>query len=87
MKYKAMPGSIIIRVKEQESVDKRESGLFVVESKQKAAVEVAEVVAVGDEREDILVGTKIVFPTSTGLKIDSTHYYLKYEDVCAIVNV
>lgn len=85
MTYNAMPGSVIIRVEEQEVVNERESGLVVVETKQKAAVEVAEVVAVGDSREDIKVGTKILFPTTTGLKLDSTHYYLKYEDICAIV--
>lgn len=85
MKYKAMPGSVIIKIKDTESVSTTTSGLIVVNKADRATTEVAEVLSVGDEREDIKEGTKILFPTSTGLKIDKNIYYLKYEDICAII--
>lgn len=81
-----MPGSIIIKVKGKESVSQSASGLIVVEKSELGTTEIAEVLSVGDVRDDIKQGTKILFPTSTGLKIDKNTYYLKYEDICAIVD-
>lgn len=86
MKYKAMPGSIIIRTEGKESVTQTQSGLVLVEKAERGVTEVAEVISVGDIRDDIKEGTKILFPTSTGMKIDKNIYYLKYEDICAIVD-
>lgn len=87
MQYKAMPGSIIISVPEKdEKVSKTESGLFLVNKQEVGTTEIAEVISVGDERDDIKEGTKVLFPTSTGLKIASGIYYLRYEDICAIVS-
>ena len=85
MKYKAMPGSIIIRVKDTESVSATNSGLIVVNKRDVSTTEVAEVLSVGDERDDLKPGSKILFPTATGLKIDKGVFYLKYEDICAII--
>lgn len=86
MKYKAMPGSIIIRTEGKESVTQTQSGLVLVEKAERGVTEVAEVISVGDIRDDIKEGTKVLFPTSTGMKIDKNVYYLKYEDICAIVD-
>ena len=86
MKYNAMPGSVIIKIEAKQQVSQTQSGLVLVESESRSSTEVAEVISVGDERDDIKVGTKILFPTSTGLKIDKTTYYLKYEDICAIIS-
>lgn len=86
MNYKAMPGSIIIQIEEKAQVNKQESGLFLVEKVEKAGTTVADVLSVGDEREDLKAGMKILFPTNTGLLIDKNIYFLKYEDICAIVN-
>ena len=86
MKYKAMPGSIIIQTDGKEAVSQTASGLVLVEKADRGATEVAVVLSVGDVRNDIKEGTKILFPTSTGLKIDKNIYYLKYEDICAIVD-
>lgn len=87
MNYRAMPGSILIKVDEQEHVKKSDSGLlYMVESTEKRAVTVSEIIAVGDDREDLKPGMKIVFPTNTGLKIDKHVYYLKYEDICAVLD-
>lgn len=86
MKYKAMPGSIIIRTEGKESVTQTQSGLVLVEKAERGVTEVAEVISVGDIRDDIKEGTKVLFPTSTGMKIDKNIYYLKYEDICAIVD-
>lgn len=86
MKYKAMPGSIIIKTDAKDSVTTQtSSGLVLVETAAKGTTEVAEVISVGDIREDIKEGTKILFPTSTGMKIDKNIFYLKYEDICAII--
>jgi len=85
MKYKAMPGSIIIKTEGKESVTQTQSGLVLVEKADRGVTEVAEVLSVGDIRADIKEGTKILFPTSTGMKIDKNIYYLKYEDICAII--
>lgn len=86
MKYKAMPGSIIICTEDKDSVSQTASGLVIVEKAERSATEVATVLSVGDVRADIKEGTKILFPTSTGMKIDKNIYYLKYEDICAIVS-
>lgn len=87
MKYKAMPGSIIITIKEKTNISKHQnSSLLIVERTNTAGIEVATVVSVGDERDDIKIGTKILFPTETGLKIDANTFVLRYEDICAIVN-
>lgn len=86
MKYKAMPGSIIIRTDGKEAVSQTASGLVLVEKAERGITEVAVVLSVGDVRDDIKEGTKILFPTSTGMKIDKNIYYLKYEDICAIVD-
>lgn len=86
MEYKAMPGSIIIQIDApKEQVSARDSGLFVVEKPELGHTTVAKVLSVGDEREDLKAGMSILFPTATGLKIDKTIYYLKYEDICAII--
>lgn len=86
MKYKAMPGSIIIQTDGKEAVSQTASGLILVEKADRGTTEVAVVLSVGDDRDDIKEGTKILFPTFTGLKIDKNIYYLKYEDICAIVD-
>ena len=86
MKYKAMPGSVIIKIDEKEQVEQRESGLLLVTKDKHSATEVAEVLSVGDERDDIKVGSKILFPPTTGLNIGKGIYYLKYDDICAIVS-
>lgn len=86
MNYKAMPGSIIIEVEEKTQVSKQESGLFLVEKTEKAGTTIANVISVGDEREDLKEGMKILFPTNTGLLIAKNTYFLKYEDICAIVS-
>lgn len=81
-----MPGSIIIQTDGKEAVSQTASGLVLVEKADRGTTEVAVVLSVGDVRDDIKEGTKILFPTSTGLKIDKNIYYLKYEDICAIVD-
>lgn len=81
-----MPGSIIIQTDGKEAVSQTSSGLVLVEKADRGTTEVAVVLSVGDVRDDIKEGTKILFPTSTGLKIDKNIYYLKYEDICAIVD-
>lgn len=87
MKYKAMPGSIIIKAESDDAkVTTTASGLAIVQNVERGTTEIAEVISVGDEREDIKEGTKVLFPTSTGLKIAKDIYYLKYEDICAIVD-
>ena len=86
MKYNAMPGSIIVQINDKQAITELASGILLAESPEKSGVEVAEVIAVGDSREDIVVGSKILFPTATGLKIEKNIFYLKYEDICAIVN-
>lgn len=85
MEYKAMPGSIIIKIDGKEQVETRASGLVVVESAATGTTTVAKILSVGDERDDLKVGMSILFPSSTGLKIDKNVYYLRYEDICAIV--
>lgn len=81
-----MPGSIIIQTDGKEAVSQTASGLVLVEKADRGTTEVAVVLSVGDVRDDIKEGTKILFPTSTGLKIDKNIYYLKCEDICAIVD-
>lgn len=80
-----MPGSIIIKTNPKDSTTKSDSGLIVVESVNKSSTEVAEIISVGDDRDDLREGTKILFPTSTGMKLDKNIFYLKYEDICAII--
>lgn len=85
MIYTAMPGSVILKVTEQSKVEQLESGIVMVSKADTASTEVAEVLSVGDVRDDLKAGTKILFPTSTGLKISKGIFYLKYEDICAII--
>jgi len=85
MKYNAMPGSIIIQMDEKAKVTETASGLVLVEQGDKSTTTVAEIISVGDEREDLKVGMKVLFPNNTGLKIGKNIYYLKYEDICATV--
>ena len=86
MNYKAMPGSVIIKINEKADVETRDSGIMLVTKEKYGATEVAEVLSVGDERDDLKVGMKILFPPTTGLNISKGIYYLKYEDICAIVS-
>lgn len=86
MKYTALTGSIIIQTNIHDEPVQNNSGLFVMESKTKATTQIAEIISVGDERDDLKIGMKILFPTDTGLKLDKGIYYLKYDDICAIVN-
>lgn len=87
MKYTAMPGSIIIKTETDDAkVTTTASGLAIVQNVERGATEIAEVLSVGDKRDDIKEGTKVLFPTSTGLKIAKNTYYLKYDDICAIVD-
>lgn len=81
--YKALRGTIIIRANVQENVSKTDSGLFIVKKEDRETIEVADVISVGEDITDIKVGDKILFPTSTGLRIDKNIFYLKYEDICA----
>lgn len=81
-----MPGSVIIKTEGKEQVTQRQSGLMVVEAADRSATTIAEVISVGDVRDDIKVGTKLIFPTSTGLMIAKNIFYLKYEDICATVS-
>lgn len=85
MNYKAMPGSIIIKVNIREEMEQTQSGLVLITKDKMGATEVAEVLSVGDERDDIKVGTKVLFPPTTGMSIGKGIYYLKYEDICAII--
>jgi co-chaperonin GroES (HSP10) len=85
MKYKAMPGSVIIQTNKKDEMQQTASGLFLPETANKSSTEIAEILSVGDERDDLKAGGKILFPTSTGLKIANNIYYLKYEDICAII--
>lgn len=86
MNYKAMPGSVILKVTVKDEIEQRESGLFLVTKEKMNSTEIAEVLSVGDERDDIRVGTKVLFPPTTGMSIGKGIYYLKYEDICAIVS-
>ena len=81
-----MPGSVIIKTEDKEQVTQRQSGLVLVESSDKSSTTIAEVISVGDIRDDIRVGTKLIFPTNTGLMIAKNIFYLKYEDICAVVS-
>lgn len=86
MKYNAMPGSIIIRIPQKEDTTVTASGIVLANKQDVAGVVTAEVLSVGDtERTDVKVGDKIVFPTSSGLLIDKNIYYLKYDDICAVI--
>ena len=80
-----MPGSIIIKVNIREELEQTQSGLVLITNDKMGATEVAEVLSVGDERDDIKVGTKVLFPPTTGMSIGKGIYYLKYEDICAII--
>ena len=87
MKYNAMPGSIIIQIADVSDVVKtHSSGLMLVEKTNAATTTVADVLSVGDEREDLKPGMKILFPSNTGLMIAKNIYYLRYEDICATIS-
>lgn len=85
MIYNAMPGAVIIKINAKAGITTRESGLVLVEKTDKATTTIAEIISVGDVREDLKVGMKILFPSNTGLMIAKDTYYLKYEDICATV--
>lgn len=85
MIYNAMPGAVIIKIEQKTEITTRESGLLLVEKQDKSATTVAEIISVGDIREDLKVGMKILFPSNTGLQIAKNIYYLKYEDICATI--
>ena len=85
MIYNAMPGAVIIKINEKAEVSKRDSGIYLVEKADKSATTIAEIISVGDVREDLKVGMKILFPSNTGLQIAKDTYYLTYEDICATV--
>lgn len=85
MNYKAMSGSVIIKINGLETVSKRDSGLVVVsDTGHSKGTVLAEIISVGDERDDLKVGMKLLFLPSTGMLIAKNTYYLKYEDICAI---
>ncbi len=85
MIYNAMPGAVIIKIEAKAEITQRESGLVLVEKADKSATTIAEIISVGDVRDDLKVGMKILFPSNTGLQIAKDTYYLKYEDICATV--
>lgn len=81
-----MPGSIIIKIESVEDVVKTAaSGLLIVQKVDAATTTVAEIISVGDERDDLKVGMKILFPSNTGLMIAKNIYFLRYEDICATI--
>lgn len=83
--YKALSGRVIIKADIKGQVSERESGLVVVKQTEDTTAIVAEILSVGDERDDLKVGMKILFPPNTGMKIEKNIFYLKYEDICVIV--
>lgn len=86
MIYNAMPGSIIIKTTPKASTTTTESGLTLITKQSESSIEIAEVISVGDaDRVDIKVGDKVVFPNTTGLKIAENIYYLRYDDICAVL--
>ncbi len=85
MIYNAMPGSVIIEIDEKAQVSETKSGLFVVEKADQNNTTVAKILSVGDVRDDLKPGMEILFPHNTGLKIAKNTFYLKYEDICAVI--
>lgn len=83
--YKALSGYVILRVPEIEKVeDKR--GILVVNDLDTGKTVVAEIISVGDERDDLKVGMKTLFQTNIGLSLDKEHYLLKYCDITALID-
>lgn len=83
--YKALSGHIIIQAAEPSKVEETH-GILVVNNVDEGQTTVAEIISVGDDRDDLKVGMKTLFQTNIGLKLDKNHYLLKYEDITALVD-
>ena len=80
-----MRGTLILSAPEKDRIEERESGLLVANAKDTGSTEVATVLSAGEECGDIVDGSKILYQTNTGFRLDKGVFYLKYEDVIAVI--
>lgn len=85
MTYKAMRGTLILSAKEAERIEQRDSGLLIANAKDAGSTEIATVLSAGEDCGDITDGSKILYQTNTGFRLEKGIFYLKYEDVIAII--
>lgn len=80
-----MAGTVILSVPEKDTVEQLDSGIIVTHTKDVGSTEVALVLSAGEDCGDIKDGSKILYQTNTGFKLDKGVYYLKYADIIALI--
>lgn len=87
MTYKALRGTLILEVPVKDNIEQTKGGILIANNKTTGTTEIATVLSAGEDCGDIKDGSKILYQTNTGYKLDTGIHYLKYEDVIAVIEI